>query len=1091
MDQSHARHLHPSVDPATDGERRHSIRIRWISLFLLSLAAVLLNVLPGLLSSAGGRRPVVSSEQLPTPRPAEPCDICEPNNSLSEACGPLAAGWDYRYLIRCTAGLDDDFYYFDLETPGKAVLHLADIPSGADYSIYLYDENKRLICYSDQRGNRPEHVECDLSQLGRYYVRVYPWTGCNDNDPYTLAVSYPTPAPTPVPSPTPTPRCNVHVDDFYGSSPYNDLGLSSGSELDPPGCGIITVTHTGFELQLDYDVTSPGCTARYTTGLSLDAQPYDLLAFEIKGHDREELASTIVGLSDEAGHRTGVKVGDFLNQVLTDTWQAGNVPLTVFATAVDTTRLDTLFVEFADAQGASQGTIYLDSPRLEMPLAPLTVDNFDDLTDPNGLGGGTGIYADAGATLETAYTVDSTHDRSPGSHVISYTLPSGTWALWETYTLGVDVSDYALLSFYLKGADGGEKVNLYLEDEDGRKEYVDLEDYVPNGAISTNWTAVRVPLQAFKGLMLTHLDKIKFVFEWEPMNGAIFLDDLRFVADTLLIDSFCDQDNNNSLNGDMGLFTSAPSCTAIVTPTLSDDSLRLDYDVTAGPDCYSGYWSQTRLDLNPYRTLTARVRGARYGQAAAISARTIPVSTDKLKLSDYLLDGITDQWQRVRIPLAASPNVTDWTQGDSYVIAFEAGQGASAGTIWWDDVAFETACVPLWVDNFNDADEGDYNALVGYSSVFGEQAEITRTTSITQAYGDAGAGLALSYAIPAGKYAGWETDLRNADLSDYDRLVFNARRSVSGDILHIYLKESGGRKAWVPLDDYAKLSTGWQTIAIPLEHFIDLDLRQIQHLQFIIEWESADVEGTLFLDNIRFLPSADCSQITQSQVHVPLIAKGLAPLTLDPVWDFEDGTDGWIHQTYADSQAVIATESSPFRAQWGRASLAMVVDLIGGDDHRDQGEAFVDLANTPLPNLSVPLDLACKPISCWVYVPTCGLGDPAEPNVVQLFVKDTNGKSEYGPPTRVLRNQWFEVNIRPSTLQPKDGYMDTGFSPSAIEQLGIRFKAGRAGVTYRGKVYVDACGWQEIDPGGAAAAQTCQSGKGAGRRLPPLPRLEE
>ncbi|NIV29873.1 MAG: hypothetical protein GWN58_10320, partial [Anaerolineae bacterium] len=68
--------------------------------------------------------------------------------------------------------------------------------------------------------------------------------------------------------------------------------------------------------------------------------------------------------------------------------------------------------------------------------------------------------------------------------------------------------------------------------------------------------------------------------------------------------------------------------------------------------------------------------------------------------------GITDQWQEARIPLAASADVTDWTQGDSYVIAFEAGQGASTGTTWWDDVAFETACVPLWVDNFNDADEG-------------------------------------------------------------------------------------------------------------------------------------------------------------------------------------------------------------------------------------------------------------------------------------------------------------------------------------------------------------------------------------------------
>jgi hypothetical protein len=1052
------------------------MKVRWTSLLFLLLAAILLNVLSGLLPPVSGKGSAILAGYLPTPRPSEPCDVCEPNNSLSEACGPLAPSKSYQYFVRCTAELDDDLYYIDLETPGTVPLDLTSIPPGTDYDIYLYDEDETLKCYSDRSGNHDEHVDCILSQSGRYYVRVYPYIGCDENDPYTLTVTYPTPAPTPIPTATPTPPCNVHVDDFGDSNPDNDLGGQSSWELEPPGCGTFDVEYTGSDLRLDYDLASPGeCTARYITTLSLSASSYEMMAFEIKGDDQEGLASTAIGLSDENSQEKTIKVGDLLSQVFTDTWQGVGLPLAVFTPTIDTTQLGTLFVEITD----TQGTIYLDSLRLEQPVAPLTVDNFNDLADPNALGGGTGIYTDEnpGTTLETAYIADGTYDNSLGSYVISYTLPSGEWALWETYLLGLDVSDYAFLSFYIKGASGGEKANLYLADGSEQVAYVDVEAYVP---IATDWTSVRIPLQAFEGLALTDLTKIKFIFEWEPMTGTIFLDDLRFIADTLLIDSFCDDDENNSLNGEAGIFASAPPvppCTAAVTSTLSNGALRLDYDVTAGPSCFSGYWSRTLLDLGPYRTLAVKVRSERCGQVASISARTVPVATDKLKLSDYLLDGITDQWQEARIPLAASSVVTDWTRGDSYVIAFEANQGASKGTTWWDDVAFETSCVPLWVDNFNDED--DFNALRGSSNIYWWEAEITSSASIAQAYGDAGAGLALSYTVPAGKYAGWETGLRDVNLSNYDRLVFNIKSAAGGEKPNIYLRDGDDKRGFVNIEDYAPLSTEWQTVVIPLQSFGDLDLTRIQALQIIIEWGPTDVEGTLFLDNIRFLPSAGCSQITQNRVFLPVVAKDYCRSSaLAPVWDFESGTEGWTHQTYVGSQAVVAVESSSFRSRCGNASLATIVDLAGGDDDRSQGETFVNMENYPPSGVSAPVDLSCKPLSCWVYVPTCGLGDPAESNVVQLFVKDADGRSEYGTLTQVVRNQWFEVGLRPSTLEPDGGYKDPDFDPGAIEQLGVRFKAGSEGTSYRGKVYVDACGWQEIDPTGAAAVEACWPDKG-------------
>ena len=64
--------------------------------------------------------------------------------------------------------------------------------------------------------------------------------------------------------------------------------------------------------------------------------------------------------------------------------------------------------------------------------------------------------------------------------------------------------------------------------------------------------------------------------------------------------------------------------------------------------------------------------------------------------------------------------------------------------------------------------------------------------------------------------------------------------------------------------------------------------------------------------------------------------------------------------------------------------------------------------------------------------------------------------------------------------------MDSGFDPGAIRILGVRYRAGVSGTTYRGKVYLDAYGWQEIDPGSAAGAEVCSPEEGKERMLPPV-----
>ena len=64
-------------------------------------------------------------------------------------------------------------------------------------------------------------------------------------------------------------------------------------------------------------------------------------------------------------------------------------------------------------------------------------------------------------------------------------------------------------------------------DDGTSRAYVDVEDY----ALLTNeWQTVSVPLSRFseQGVDLTHLKEFQVVFEWEQMEGTIYVDDVGF-----------------------------------------------------------------------------------------------------------------------------------------------------------------------------------------------------------------------------------------------------------------------------------------------------------------------------------------------------------------------------------------------------------------------------------------------------------------------------------------------------------------------------------------------------------------------------------
>jgi hypothetical protein len=1084
---------------------------------------------------------------LPTPEPSHG-DTCEPNDSWEDACGPLAPGAVYQFYILCrdATGIDDDWYYINVGKTDPITISLTSIPPGTDCGLYLYysyNGEMKGVARSDNQGNADEHILYTPETIGKYFIRVYPWEGCSDTDPYSLAASYAPPLPpvawrhTPperdvtltvgqcqdfvvqatdedcdlrgvewyvddehqishftlsgcsgvdtysrcfgspgtqlveatvfdslevyseimdwnvtVMTPTPTPVCNVKVDDFGDTNPNNDLGGPSRWFVTPESCGDASVCYNGAELEFDYDIRNgPYCSAVYETGFEVDAINYSSLVFRFKG-ENVSTGFGLVCLANEFPSTGGLKVMDFLDGFQPSNWQNVVIPLAAFGNVSYLPQELSFTLEFSHTilPADWQDTAFLDSIRLETATVPLMVDNFNDGSPPNALGSPITAFASKGAEIGSDHDNQSEISRGSGYYFIQYRVPENdAYAVWETGLANLDTTPYDRLSFYVKRGAGTDRAHIYLQDPWGSRVYVDMDRYA---AVDQAWQLVTIPLADFAGVNLTDLQSLQFAFEWEALNGLIFLDDIRFLPTSIMVDDFCDEDYLNSLGGEAGTFV-GEGCAGTITQTYMDHYLRLDYDVTAGEECFVGYFSKSPLDLNPYGSVSLQAKGERCGDVAEVGLNTDDLEP-KITVSDYLEEGLTHVWQDVSIPLDAFAAITDRTSTDELTVAFSNRIGSSQGTTYWDNLRYDRRSAPLMVDNFNDGT--GLNALRGWiTSYTTSTATITHGYDYLTAYGDTGASQAITYMVPSNEYAVWQTSLEAVNLSNYDALSFMIKGAAGDERPNIYMYDSLGKKGFINIETYHEVTRDWQNISIPLQNFgHDIDLTSLATLQIAFEWEQ--MQGTVYLDNIQFLPS---HQSYTNRVFLPLVLKP-PPDFLPSKWDFESEVEGWQHQTYPDSQAVIAVEQSSLRARSGFYSLAMITDLIGGHISRTQGEAFVDLIADPPPGVTAPVNLEGVEVTCWVYAPTCAMGDPEHPNTIQLFVKDESAESEYAAPVDVISGAWFQISLTPSKIKPLGDSMDDGFDPNSITLVGVRIKAPEgSSQRYRGKVYIDACGW--------------------------------
>jgi PKD repeat protein len=330
--------------------------------------------------------------------------------------------------------------------------------------------------------------------------------------------------------------------------------------------------------------------------------------------------------------------------------------------------------------------------------------------------------------------------------------------------------------------------------------------------------------------------------------------------DRILVDDFDQTKASNALGGATSTFSSGASAQAGVSfvareGQLAGYALRIDYDVPQAG--FAGYVSALEgIDLRDHQALTLRVKRSSADADLLVGLKEVSGRESKLRLSQYLPQLDSDDWQEVAIPIAAFAGLEKRARLENLSFSFETDVHVR-GFVLIDDVAFQRRLTSVAVDDFERADGKGALGVAGRTFATGAAAingQVVRNSPnrvYRLSYGgsigarDTAAGDLMSY-------AGWATSLGGIDCSRCKTLSFRIKGAAGGesDDLSIYLDDGGAR--WgVPLKQHATVTTEWQLVTIPLEDFAGygVDMTHLAEIQLVFEWQK--MSGTVYVDDIR------------------------------------------------------------------------------------------------------------------------------------------------------------------------------------------------------------------------------------------------
>lgn len=286
-------------------------------------------------------------------------------------------------------------------------------------------------------------------------------------------------------------------------------------------------------------------------------------------------------------------------------------------------------------------------------------------------------------------------------------------------------------------------------------------------------------------------------------------------------------------------------------------------------------------DITDYDFLSFYVKSDNTGDPLKIEVENDSSDTDRLKAIlyavDYLDGGITQTWQKVKIPLDGFSNLDSLTNMLSIVFVLEYDYALlsnfrTSGKIYIDNLKFEKGTpASVRIDHFGD--KWGLNALGGNA---GDVAEGSTTASHSQAIVGTGTVndycLESTYSMGTGNWAGWWAKIGGGDtgwkdiecdFSNYTKVTFWAKAKSSGEnpgTIKVQISDGSDIGHWdQPFYILSGITTTWTKFSIDFTSFYNFVPTQLDEsliYQFGIVYEKASVgantTGVVYFDKIQF-----------------------------------------------------------------------------------------------------------------------------------------------------------------------------------------------------------------------------------------------
>lgn len=287
-----------------------------------------------------------------------------------------------------------------------------------------------------------------------------------------------------------------------------------------------------------------------------------------------------------------------------------------------------------------------------------------------------------------------------------------------------------------------------------------------------------------------------------------------------------------------------------------DRALKLKWNLVS-EEAYGGYWSDiSNRQLKPSENIMLDFISDKEIPNLSVGLRDKVGKETRVHLSPQYVSVVDSNWSRLTIPLSQFVNRVDLENPEVIFIAGSKKESSGKGS---------------WIiDNLRIAPTGDGNVASFDGNIEANEAIIETETSGAAAISASvtidpvdlksdnqvcrisyGGNIGKDYGRHGGfSYAIWKYPLNGLDARVFDRLEFRIRGDKGGKLPNIYLATSGTRVCY-PLKA-EDIGEEWQTVSIPLNHFINkkLDMSMLDYLQLVYEWE--EHSGTIYVDDIRF-----------------------------------------------------------------------------------------------------------------------------------------------------------------------------------------------------------------------------------------------